>query len=190
MARLPRPLRAAPLSSRLRPVVVTWMNEPSIYEPLDLQPPIGPHHLMQRQLPIHDRDGSLIMEPAMVYELTDATGKPFGFGVSYAWEDDQRDIREMDIALPGLGKSDPGAVIEIFMRLTHAVIKHERCAELRTGVRAGVGNQGLDRLFEGFGCTPLAGVEGANVRGHFYRLFPPDFYASRLAKRYDITPGS
>lgn len=190
MARLPRPLRAAPLTSRLRPQVVAWMNEPSIYQPLDLQPPIGPHHLMNRQLPIRDRDGGLVLDPAMVYELTDVTGRLFGFGVSYAWDDDHPEIREMDIALPGLEKRDPGAVVEVFMRLTHAVIKQERCTELRTGVRAGIGNQGLERLFAGFGCTPLPDVEGSNVRGHFYRLYVEDFYPSRLAKRYGITPGS
>lgn len=183
-----RPLRVALLTRRSHGQVAAWMNEPAIYEPLDLVPTISPHSLAQRQLIIRDRDGTIEPVPVVLYELTDAREQLLGFAISYTWDEDPS-VRELDLAMPGLRCAHPFAALELVMRSCHAVFVTERAVELRAALRGGAGRHGATRAFQSFGAQTFEHPPMPNLRGSMFRLLPEWFYASRPAQRCGLQPG-
>lgn len=180
-------MRIAPLSRPNREQVVEWLNEPAIAEVLDIKLPIGMHHIVQRELPVYDRDGVLSMEGVFIYEVTDADQVLVGFCLSYAFDDDQPDVRELDYALPGLEKAAPTATFEAMVRIAHAVFSTERARELRVYMRNGATVPGHVRVFTRFGCEVVEYAPRKNLRGVHFKLVPDDYYASNIIRRYGIT---
>ncbi len=180
-------MRIAPLSRQNREQVLAWLNEPAIGEVLDIKLPVGMHHLVQRELPVYDRDGVLSMEGVFVYEVTDADAVLAGFCLSYAFDDDQPDVRELDYALPGLAKASPAATFESMVRIAHAVFVTEKPRELRVYMRNGATVPGHVRVFTRFGCEVVEYAPRKNLRGVHFKLSPDDYYASKILRRYGIT---
>lgn len=180
-------MRIAPLSRHNREAVLAWLNDPATGEILDIKLPIAMHHLVQRELPVYDRDGALSMEGVFIYEVTDADGVLVGFCLSYAFDDDQPDVRELDYALPGLNKGSPAATFEAMVRIAHAVFSTEKPRELRVYMRNGTTVPGHVRVFTRFGCEVVEYTPRKNLRGVHFKLVPDDYYASAIIKRYGIT---
>jgi hypothetical protein len=180
-------MRIAPLSRHHREAVLDWLNDPAIGEILDVKLPLGMHHLVQRELPVYDRDGVLSMESVFIYEVTDADGLLAGFCLSYAFDDDTPDVRELDYALPGLNKSSPAATYEAMVRIAHAVFSTEKPRELRVYMRNGASVPGHVRVFTRFGWKVVEYAPRKNLRGVHFKLVPDDYYASAIIKRYGIT---
>ena len=180
-------MRIAPLSRQNREAVLAWLNEPAIGEVLDIKLPLGMHHLVQRELPVYDRDRVLSMESVFIYEVTDADELLAGFCLSYAFDDATPDVRELDYALPGLAKSSPAATYEAMVRIAHAVFSTEKARELRVYMRNGSTVPGHVRVFTRFGCEVVAYTPRKNLRGVHFKLVPDDYYASPIIKRYGIT---
>lgn len=180
-------MRIAPLSRQHREQVLSWLNEPDIGEILDIKLPLGMHHLVQREFPVYDRDRVLSMESVFVYEVTDAGDALVGFCLSYAFDDDMPDVRELDYALPGLNKSSPAATYEAMVRIAHAVFSTEKPRELRVYMRNGHTVPGHVRVFTRFGCEVVDYAPRKNLRGVQFKLVPDDYYASAIIKRYGIT---
>ncbi len=179
-------MRIAPLSRQHRENVLEWLNDPAIGDSLDIKLPLGMHHIVQRELPVYDRDRVLSMESVFIYEVTDANGLLVGFCLSYAFDDDSPDVRELDYALPGLNKSSPAATFETMVRIAHAVFSTEKPRELRVYMRNGATVPGHVRVFTRFGCEVVAYSPRKNLRGVQFKLVPDDYYASAVIKRYGI----
>lgn len=180
-------MHVAPLSRSNRDAVLAWLNDAAIAEALDIKLPITMHHLLQRELPVRDSDGVLSMEGVFIYEVTDADGIVVGFCLSYAFADDQPDVRELDYALPGLNKSSPAATYEAMVRIAHAVLSTEKPRELRVYMRNGASVPGHVRVFTRFGCEVVAYTPRKNLRGVHFKLVPDDYYKSAIIKRYGIS---
>lgn len=180
-----RPMNVAPLAKHHREQAVEWLNDTTYAALLDIKTPVTLNHILQRHLPVYDRDGVLALESVFFYGITDATGDLVGVCVSYAWDDDQPDVRELDYVIPKLGDAWR-LVNEITVRIPHAVYSTERARELRVYVRHGRTTDGHVRMFQRFGCDVVPYEARSNLRGTLFTLVPDVYYATEPVKRMGL----
>jgi hypothetical protein len=166
--------------------------------PMDLRPPITATQLAAQLLPVIGRRHQPLEELVVLYGLRRTAGELVGFGVSFGWDLEDDRIRELDFALPGLGKAHPTLAFEALARLAAAGFVHERAVELRTCLRGGAGGRGAERVFAAIGareCRLPAAFESLRDRTAgrvVYSLTPNDFARSPAARRWGLsaTPGA
>jgi hypothetical protein len=177
-------MNVGPLQRQHREQVAEWLNDPAIASAIDVRGTITANHLTQRELPVLDGDGRLSMESVFIYQSCDATGRLVGFCLSYAYDDDTPDVRELDYAMPGLAPGDHIAMWETMVRWGDAIWRTEKPRELRVFIRHGKTVEGHMRIFTRIGSVPVEYEPRKNLRGLAFKMVARDFYASPIVRRY------
>lgn len=146
------PLKIVPLIEAQRADVFRWLNEPAIYQALEIVAPVTAVAFTKDELCFRDSPQA---QRVKFYTVFDRQLVLIGFAFSMGWDgpDDQA-IRELDLALPNLTNASPMLGFEAVVRLAHACFFYENVRELRAHVRA-LPKSGWEHIFAAIGAQEI-----------------------------------